>query len=138
MYWEIVDPGHAEAADLAFNEYDGAGTWLTYVSSAPEQTRENLERVTAIFNAVNVEGVSEEEIDQARNKVLSRLVLRSERPMGRLSSLGSNWVYRQEYCSVAEELDAYRRLTPAHIRELLNRYPLAQMTTVGVGPMETL
>lgn len=138
MYWEIVDPGHAEAAELAFNEYDGAGTWLTYLSCPPEQTQENLDRITTLYNTVNVEGVSEGEIDQARNKVLSRLVLRSERPMGRLSSLGSNWIYRGEYCSVAEELDAYRRLTPQHIRDLLNRYPLGQVTTVGVGPLQRL
>jgi predicted Zn-dependent peptidase len=138
MYWEIVDPGYAESAELGFNEYDGAGTWLTYLSCAPEQTHENLQRITSLYNAVNVEGVSEEEIEQARNKVLSRLVLRSERPMGRLSSLGSNWVYRGEYCSVADELDAYRALTPQHIRDLLNRYPLGQVTTVGVGPLEAL
>lgn len=138
MYWEIVDPGYAEAAELGFNEYDGAGTWLTYLSCAPEQTRENLDRITTLYHTVNVEGVSEEEIEQARNKVLSRLVLRSERPMGRLSSLGSNWIYRGEYCSVAEELDAYRGLTPQHIRELLNHYPLGQVTTVGVGPLEAL
>jgi predicted Zn-dependent peptidase len=138
MYWEMVDPGHAEAAELAFNEYDGAGTWLTYLSCTPEQTQQNLDRITTLYNTVNVEGVSEVEIEQARNKVLSRLVLRSERPMGRLSSLGSNWIYRGEYCSVAEELDAYRRLTPQAIRDLLNRYPLGQVTTVGVGPLEGL
>lgn len=138
MYWDIVDPGYAEAAEVGFNEYDGAGTWLTYLSCSPEQTQENLDRITLLYNTVNVEGVTEEEIEQARNKVLSRVVLRSERPMGRLSSLGSNWVYRGEYQSVADDLDAYRRLTPDHMRDLLNRYPLAQVTTVGVGPLATL
>lgn len=138
MYWDIVDPGYAEAAELGYNEYDGAGTWLTYLSCAPDQTRENLERITLLYDAVNVEGVTEEELEQARNKVLSRVVLRSERPMGRLSSLGANWVYRGEYRSVTEDLAAYRSLTPDDIRELLNRYPLAQVTTVGVGPLTSL
>lgn len=138
MYWDLVDPGHAEAAELGFNEYDGAGTWMTYLSCAPEQTRRNLDRITLLYEAVNTEGVTAEEIEQARNKALSRIVLRSERPMGRLSSLGSNWVYRHEYRSVADDLAAYRALTPDHIRQLLNRYPLAQITTVGVGPLAHL
>ncbi len=53
----------------------------------------------------------EEELEQAQNKVASRIVLRSERPMGRLSSLGSNWVYRGEYRSVQDDLDAFRKIT---------------------------
>jgi predicted Zn-dependent peptidase len=138
MYWELVDPGYAEAAELGFNEYDGAGTWLTYLSCAPEQTQENLERIAGLYQSVNADAISNVEIEQARGKVLSRIVLRSERPMGRLSSLGSNWVYRDEYRSVTDDLEAYRQLTPADIRDLLDQYPLAQVTTVGVGPLSTL
>jgi len=138
LYWDIVDPGHAEAAELGYNEYDGAGTWLTYLSCSPEQARENLDRITLTYESVNAEGVSAAEIEQARNKALSRIVLRSERPMGRLSSLGSNWIYRNEYCSVEDDLAAYRAVTPDRIRELLNAYPLGQVTTVGVGPLARL
>ena len=32
LYWDLVDPGHAEAADLGYNEYEGSGTWMTYLS----------------------------------------------------------------------------------------------------------
>lgn len=138
LYWELVDPGHAEAAEVGFNEYDGSGAWMTYLSCAPEETSKNLARIKAVYDQVNREGVTAEEIEQARNKVLSRIVLRSERPMGRLASLGSNWVYRGEYRSVADELDAYRRLTPADLRNLLDQYPLGQQTTVAVGPLESL
>ena len=138
LYWELVDPGHAEAAELGFNEYDGAGTWLTYLSCTPEQTPENLDRISNLYQSVNTDAVSDLEIEQARGKVLSRIVLRSERPMGRLSSLGANWVYRGEYRSVAEDLEAYRQLTPRDVRDLLDQYPLAQVTTVGVGPLSAL
>jgi predicted Zn-dependent peptidase len=138
LYWELVDPGHAEAADVAYNEYDGSGAWMTYVSCAPEETLSNLARIQSVYERVNREGVTADEIEQARNKVLSRIVLRSERPMGRLSSLGSNWVYRREYRSVSDDIATYRAITAADIRELLKRYPLGQLTTVAVGPLETL
>ena len=138
LYWEIVDPGHAEAAEIGYNEYDGSGTWMSYLSCEPEETLTNLGRMQSVFERVNQDGVSEEEIEMARNKALSRIVLRSERPMGRLASLGSNWVYRNEYRSVTDDLDAYRAITPDDIRQLLEQYPLGQTTTVAVGPLEAL
>ncbi|MBX3438780.1 MAG: insulinase family protein, partial [Planctomycetaceae bacterium] len=138
LYWELVDPGHVEVAELGFNEYDGSGSWMTYMSCAPEETLTNLAKIQSVYEQVNREGVTDAEIEQARNKVLSRIVLRSERPMGRLSSLGSNWLYRGEYRSVSDELETYRSITTKDIRALLDRYPLGQLTTVAVGPLEEL
>jgi predicted Zn-dependent peptidase len=65
-------------------------------------------------------------------------VLRSERPMGRLASLGHNWLYRAEYRSVADDLNTLRAITPADIRKLVELYPLRQLTTSAVGPLESL
>jgi predicted Zn-dependent peptidase len=138
LYWQLVDPGHAEAAELGFNEYDGSGTYLTFLSCDPESTAENLTRIQAIYDAVNQDGVTEAELQLAKNKVASRIVLRSERPMGRLSSLGSNWVYRQEYRTVEDDLNSLNSLTTADIRKLLAAYPLAQTTTAAVGPLKAL
>lgn len=138
MFWDIVYPGHADSAEVGYNEYDGAGTWMTYLSCHPDQTSENLQRIQEIFDTVNQHGVTEDELEQARNKVASRIVLRGERPMGRLSSLGGNWVYRGEYRSVADDLEVVRNIGPAHIQSLLEKYPLNVNTTVGVGPLAGL
>ena len=78
------------------------------------------------------------ELAQAKNKVASRIVLRSERPMGRLGSLGHNWLYRQEYRSVADDLLSLRSITVQDIRNLLDAFPLKQLTTVAVGPLEEI
>jgi predicted Zn-dependent peptidase len=138
LYWDLVDPGLVESADLSYNEYEGSGAYLTYLCSTPESTAENLQRIADIYADVNERGVSEEELQQAQNKVASRIVLRSERPMGRLSSLGGNWVYRGEYRSVQEELDAFRAITTDEIRALLAKYPLGQLSTAAVGPLAAL
>jgi predicted Zn-dependent peptidase len=58
--------------------------------------------------------------------------------MGRLSSLGSNWVYRGEYRSVQDDLDTFRKITAADVRTLLAKYPLGQLTTSAVGPLATI
>jgi predicted Zn-dependent peptidase len=136
LFWELVDPGHAESADLGFQEFDGSGAYLCYFSCNPEDTAANRARVQAIFDDLNRNGVTEAELSQARNKVASRIVLRSERPMGRLGSLGHNWQYCHEYRPVAADLDTVAKITTADIRALLDRYPLAMQTTSTVGPRD--
>lgn len=138
LFWELVDPGHAEVAELGYNEYDGSGGWMTYLSCLPEETPANLERIRMLYDDVNAGGLTVEELEQAKNKVSSRIVLRGERPMGRLSSLGGNWVYRQEYRSIEDDLKTVRSITAAGIRELLEACPLGQLTTAAVGPLTSL
>ena len=138
LFWELVDPGHVESADLGYNEYDGAGTWMTYLSCMPDDTESNIRRMESVFEDVNRDGIRIDELEQAKNKVASRIVLRGERPMGRLSSLGGNWVYRGEYASVADDLERIRSVSLEDIRELLDKYPIRMNTTVGVGPRGSL
>ena len=138
MFWELVDPGFAETAELGYHEFDGSGAYMCYFSGDPEQAQKNIGRVKSIFDDVNRNGVSQVELDQARSKVASRIVLRSERPMGRLSSLGHNWVNRNEYRRVEDDLETLRKLNLDDIRRLLERYPLSQLTTSTVGPLESL
>lgn len=138
MFWELVDPGHAETAEMGYNEFDGSGVYLTYFGSDPEEAANNIARVRKIFDDINKNGVTDLELTQAKNKVASRVVLRSERPMGRLSSLGHNWIYRREYRPVEADLADVRAVTTADIRKLLETYPLQQLTTAAVGPLETM
>lgn len=138
LYWELVDPGYAEGADLSYQDYNQAGAYYTFLSCEPDATQENLAKVHQVYADVDANGITEEELNQAKNKVLARSVLRSERPMGRLSSLGFNWTYRREYIAVADELELFNRVTLADVRRVLDRYPLARMTTVTVGPTTDL
>ena len=138
LFWELVDPGFAESADLGYSDFDGAGAFMSYLSCSPEETADNLQRMQSILDAVNRDGVTQEELEQACSKVLSRIVLRGERPMGRLSSLGNNWLYRQEYRPVSKDLADYRAVTIHDIRRLLDEFPLLPVTTATVGPLEQL
>lgn len=138
LFWELVDPGYAESCDLGFSEYDGAGAWMSFLCCSPEDVAENLERCRRVFEDVSNHGITAEELEQARNKVASRIVLRGERPMGRLSLLGGNWLYRQEYRTIADDLTVIRGVTLQDIQELLQRFPIRMTTTAGVGPLTSL
>jgi predicted Zn-dependent peptidase len=134
LYWSLIDPGHADGVEVSYQDYNQAGALFTFLSCEPDEAQANLGRIADVFRGAMTEGLTEEELTQAKNKVLSRSVLRSERPMGRLASLGFHWTYRREYLSVADELDAFSRVTLDDLRRVMEAYPLLPMTTVSVGP----
>jgi predicted Zn-dependent peptidase len=134
LYWALIDPGHADGADLTYQDYNQAGAFFSFLSCEPDAVRDNLARLADVYREVMAEGPTDAELDQAKNKVLARSVLRSERPMGRLGALGFNWMYRRRYLSVADELDAFSRVSLDDLRRVLKDWPLWPMTTVSVGP----
>jgi len=134
LYWDLVDPGHADGAELSYQDYNRAGAFFTFLSCEPGETQANLGRVVDLYGQVLGGGITDEELTQAKNKVLARSVLRSERPMGRLASLGFHWTYRREYMPVDKELDLFGRVTADDVRRVLAAWPLLPMTIVSVGP----
>jgi len=136
MFWDIVDPGHADSADFGYAEYDGSGAFLSYLAGEPGETSANLERLETILKDVTKFGITDEELEQAKNKVSSRVVLASERPMGRLASLGGNWLYREEYRAVKTDLETIQSITKNDLNELTQKWPLELTTVYGLGPLE--
>jgi predicted Zn-dependent peptidase len=135
IYWELIDTGVAEQASLGHYEYDDTGVFLTYLSCAPELAAENLQRLHDLLSDVGRQGVTAEELAQAKNKVCSRIVLSSERPQGRLFVVGGDWIQRREYRSVRDDLDAISGITMEQIAQVISRYPLTESTIMTIGPL---
>ena len=70
LYWALVDPGLADSADCSFHEYEGTGTFYTSFSCEPEQAEDDLTIVLEVLHEVQREAITEEELNQARSKVL--------------------------------------------------------------------
>jgi predicted Zn-dependent peptidase len=138
MYWEITDPGLAETASLGHYEYQGLGMFYTWLACEPGEAEANLDRLDAIYRAVESNGVTAEELAQAKNKVKSRVVLSSERPRSRLFNVGGNWLQRREYRSVEDDLAAIDAVTRNTIHAVLKRFPLSVHSTVTVGPLKSV
>jgi predicted Zn-dependent peptidase len=138
LYWALVDSGLAESADTGFHEYEGAGAFLTMIGCDPERAAPNLAKVKEIFTTVRQDGVTAEELQQAKSKIGSRVVRASERPGGRMQALGAAWTYLREYRSVDDELTAFDAVTTDAIREVLERFPIDQVTELALGPLKKL
>jgi len=138
LHWELVDPGLVESASCGPDVGEGSGTLVTSFSCDPEQAVENLAIVRKVLMEVQRDGISAEELAQAKNKIASRVVRASERPMGRMRSIAGAWLYNGEYSDPDVELARYDAVDTKSIRQLLDRYPLTTSTVIGYGPLSTL
>src|SRR5204862_5646489 len=122
--------------DTSFHDYEGTGSFYTSFSCEPEQTEENLAIVRGVLHEAQRQGITEEELQQAKSKIGSRVVRGSERPMGRMQAIGMAWTYLHQYRTVDEELKAFDAVSVKSIRKVLERYPIDQVTTFALGPLK--
>ena len=108
--------------------------YYTWLACEPDLAEENLVRLHAIFRGVETDGVTDDELRQAKNKVKSRVVLSSERPQSRLFNVGGNWLQRREYRAVADDLQSLDAVTLDDLHVVLRKFPLSRYTTITVGP----
>lgn len=138
LYWALVDPGLADSADMGFHEYEGTGSFYISFSSDPGKVQRNLALIHGVLGAVQADGITEEELQQAKSKILSRVVRGSERPMGRMMAIGMAWTYLGRYRSVEDEIKAFDAVTLKSIRKVLDKFPLDRLTTLALGPLKKI
>ncbi|HMC10053.1 MAG TPA: pitrilysin family protein [Pirellulaceae bacterium] len=138
LFWELVDTGQAESASIGAQEFQGAGVFLTWLSCLPDLAAENLQRIADIVREAEVDGITEEELAQAKNKVCAHIVLQAERPTNRMFSVGNAWIQRRQYKTVREAVETYRAVTLDDISRVQKKYPLTRTATVAVGPLTEL
>lgn len=136
LYWELVDPGRAEQAVLYHAAYEDTGAFVTYLSCMPELAGENLQRLYDVYRQAEHFGITAEELEQAKSKFASHLVLSSERPMRRLFAVGTKWLQQGEYRPVAEEVAAIRGVTTDEVAEVLREFPPSRWMIYGAGPLD--
>jgi predicted Zn-dependent peptidase len=138
LFWELVDTGEVEYAAISAYEFQGTGILMSSISCPPDSTEHILKRVSDVLHDVEEHGVTEQELQQAKNKICAHIVLQAERPTSRVFSVGNGWIQRRQYKTVREVVDAYRSVTLDDIQKILRQHPLTIQTTVAIGPRENL
>jgi len=133
-YWALTEPALAEVASMQCESMDGTGVFYSYICCDPDNTSRVLDTVQELFEELRKNGITEAELEAARNKTLSALTIKCEQPMGRLVSLGFNWVYNQEYRSVKEDVDAVGAVTLDEISNLIEKLNPGKFTRLSLGP----
>jgi predicted Zn-dependent peptidase len=135
FYWALVDNAIAEDADFGFYPHDACGSFYVSLVNDPDRTDECLN--IALKELEKVKGdLNDDEVQRAKNKITSSLILSGEVPIGRMRSLGGQWMYNKEYRSLEKDMATLNAVTPGSLRELMKKYPFDPMTIVTLGPGE--
>jgi predicted Zn-dependent peptidase len=138
LYWALVHPGVAEAAQIGHDSSDGAGAYYGYLLVDPARAQESLDVFRREIGKACQEGLSEEEVERAKRRIASSMVLGAETPMGRLRPVGMDWMYRREQKSPADSLEKLLAVTPAQVNILLSARPFEAATVAATGPLDSL
>jgi len=136
FFWELIDKALAEVATMQFGPMDGTGAFYSYIRCSADNVNLVFDTVNSIFQGLSQNGVTEDELRKAKNKVLSSLVIKNELPMGRLGDLGSNWLYLGQYRTVEEDVNAIKAVSVDDINVLIEQFKPGDFTQLSIGPVE--
>jgi predicted Zn-dependent peptidase len=138
LFYALIEPAIAEDASCSYEAFDGAGGLLTFVSADPERAAEALAIVRREYAKFLADGPTDEELRAAQNKIASAATLRGELPMGRLTAVGFDWVYRQDYIPLDEQIQRVMRVTKAEVHAVARQYDITRATVLTLGPKDKL
>ena len=135
LYWALVDPGLADAADFAFMPQDRLGVSMGFASCDPERAEQVEKVLLETIDGVG-EGLTADEVERAQNKLATLATLQGERPQGRMTALGATWLYLGEYLPLEEELRRLQAVTVADVRRVLEKWPMHPRRLLRMTPGE--
>ena len=133
LYWALVDNAIAEDADFGFYPHDGCGSFYVSLVTDPDRTEQALDIALKELAKVSTD-LNDDEVERAKNKIASQLVLQGEVPIGRMRSIGSQWLYNNQYRSLDQDMATLLSVTPESLKQLLDEFPFDPMTLVTLGP----
>jgi predicted Zn-dependent peptidase len=135
LYWALVDNAIADDADFGFYPHDACGSYYLSLTTDPARTQKALDIALAELQRVKND-LNDEEIERAKNKNASAIVLGGEIPLGRMRAIGSQWIYNKEYRSLEQDMTTLMSVNKKSLQNLLHEYPFDPMTLVTLGPTE--
>jgi len=135
FYWALVDNAIAEDADFGFYPHDACGSYYIAITSDPARSEQALDIALKELEKVKHD-INHDEIERAKNKIASSLVLSGEIPLGRMRSIGGQWMYNKEYRSLEQDIATLHSVSKKSLQDLMHDFPFDPMTIVSLGPGE--
>jgi len=136
FFWALVDKALAEAASMNSEAMDGTGVFASYLRCDPKNAEKVLQIVKDIFREIADDGITEDELTKAKNKLLSALVIKNELPMGRLLDLGANWTYLGCYRPIEQDIEDIKAVTTEDVNSLIKELDPGDFTRFTLAPAQ--
>lgn len=137
LFWNIFQKGLAETSVASLTPFDNTGMMLTFVNTTPDHAPAVLELVKAELKNMQEDGVREDELRRAKDKLVASVVLDGESAYSRMRDLTYTWIREHRLRTIQEEMDEIEGVSVADVRRVLDRYPLTERQILtAYGPLE--
>ncbi len=136
LFWNVYQKGLAESASAGIWAMEGTGIMLMEANSTPEEAPRVLKLLREELDSLLNDGVHEDELRRAKDKLISNMVLSSESTFSRMRSLANDWVTEGRLISVEEEMARVEKVTSEDVMRALHRFPMREKQVLtSLGPL---
>lgn len=118
------------------SSYSDAGVFGVHAGCAPEKLDQTREVIDAVLHEVASAGLSDEEVEAAKNQVKGQIVLDLEDPGMRLMRLGTRALFGEPIVGLDEGLARVEAVSTAEVCALADAVLTSPAVEVLVGPAE--
>ncbi|MCB0331050.1 MAG: insulinase family protein, partial [Bdellovibrionales bacterium] len=108
------------------------GSFTVYAGTTPERVNETHDVIADIL-ANPLSELTKEELDRAKNNLLSQIVLGEESTSSRSRSNASDWLLLKRIRSLAEIQSAVAAVDEGQLHQFLQSFPLAEPARLTLG-----
>jgi predicted Zn-dependent peptidase len=134
LFWNIYQKGLAETAAASLSPMDGTGMCVAFISTTPDHAPGVLELLRSELKSLQADGIHEDELRRAKDKLVSRTVLDGDSAFSRMQDLAYTWAAKAEVRSIQDEIAEIEAVTLEDVRRVLDRFPCTEhqvLTTYG-------
>ncbi len=136
LYWNIYQKGLAESSSAGIWAMEGTGIMLMEANSTPEEAPRVLKLLRAELDSLLADGIFADELQRAKDKWISSMVLSSESTFSRMRSIANDWVTEGRLITVEEEIERVEKITTADVMRALQRFPIREKQVLtALGPL---
>jgi predicted Zn-dependent peptidase len=137
LFWNIHQKGLAEAAVAGLMAFQGTGLVELYATTSPDHAPEVLHVMKQELQGLVENGVQEDELRRAKDKVISHIVLNAEHTTSRMRALPATWLSEGRLKSIEDEVADVEAVTVEKIQQTLARFPVMEKLVVtAYGPLD--
>ena len=128
--------GLAYSVGARFDAMSNTGLVRIYAGTQPDRARESVEVIRSELGRLERDAITEPELDLAKTRLKSRVVMSSESTANRVMTIGRDWWHEHRFRTLGEIREQIDAVSTDEIAEYLRRTePTSNLGLVALGPL---
>lgn len=137
LFWSIYHEGLAESVSASVMDFDDNGLLLIHIGTEPEKAQQALTVAEAELQRLQNFDVEQAELDRAKAKLNSSVIIGGESTNDRVLGLINSWLTLGKLETLEEIREKIDAVTLDDLRHYLEAFPVwPRQVVTAVGPLE--